>query len=134
MNNKPYLIDFPKIGSPELGYISVAEVEKNIPFKILRTFWTYFTPQNITRGRHAHFNTEQVLIALNGIIKVKIENNNIIEELILDTPNKGLYIPPSCWHIMEYSHDSVQLVFASTLYDEKDYIRDYSEYKKYYEI
>ena len=62
------------------------------------------------------------------------ENNNVIEELTLDTPNKGLYIPPSCWHVMEYSHDSVQLVFASTLYDEKDYIRDYSTYKKYYEI
>jgi len=132
MNHKPYLIQFPKIGSPELGYISVAEVQKNIPFDIKRTFWTYYTPHHISRGRHAHYLTQQVLIAVNGIIKVTTETNGKQEEFLLDNPHIGVYIPPNSWHTMEYSHNAVQLVFASTLYEEADYIRDYKEFLKYY--
>jgi hypothetical protein len=33
---------------------------------------------------------------------------------------------------MEYSHTAVQLVLASAVYDEKDYIRDYNKYKEVY--
>ena len=32
MKNELSIIEFPSIGEPELGYISVADVEKNIPF------------------------------------------------------------------------------------------------------
>jgi mannose-6-phosphate isomerase-like protein (cupin superfamily) len=128
----PNIIDFFKIGNSEIGYISVAEVQKNIPFEINRTFWTYYTPHHISRGRHAHYNTQQVLIAVNGIIKVTTETNGKQEEFMLDKPNLGLYIPPNSWHTMEYSHNAVQLVFASTLYDESDYIRDYQDFINYY--
>ena len=60
--DKPYLIDFPKIGEPSLGYISVAE-KNNLPFIPKRVYWTYFTPENIERGGHAHIELQQVLIA-----------------------------------------------------------------------
>jgi len=44
----------------------------------------------------------------------------------------GIYIPPLTWGVQyEYSSDAVLLVFASDSYDANDYIRDYSEYKKY---
>jgi hypothetical protein len=36
MENKPYIIELEKIGSPSLGYITVAEYQKNIPFDIKR--------------------------------------------------------------------------------------------------
>lgn len=130
---KTHIIQFNKIGEGSIGYISVVQAEQEIPFKIKRIFWTYYTPESITRGRHAHYYTEQVLIAVAGKINVMTELPDGKSEIfILDTPDKGLYIPPNVWHTMQYSHSSVQLVFASTKYDESDYIRKYEDFKKHY--
>lgn len=59
--NEPYLVELKSIGSPDIGYISIAESLQSIPFEIKRVFWSYYTPQMITRGRHAHHQLEQVL-------------------------------------------------------------------------
>ena len=48
----------------------------------------------------------------------------------LEKPGQGVYLPKHCWHTMQYSHNAIQLVLASTPYDESDYIRDYEEFKK----
>ena len=124
----PYLIEFNKHGQPNIGYISVAE-NSNLPFDVKRIFWTYFTPESIIRGRHAHFQTEQILFAAAGRIIITTENAyGTIETFKLEEPNFGLYIPPNIWHTMQYSHNAIQLVFASTIFDEKDYIRSYSDF------
>jgi dTDP-4-dehydrorhamnose 3,5-epimerase-like enzyme len=126
----PYIIEFPKIGSTEIGYISVAENQKNIPFETKRVFWSYHTPDNVVRGRHAHHQTEMILIAALGRIVVNTEMaNGELNVFSLESPNQGLYLPKYCWHTMQYSHIAVQLVLASELYDEKDYIRDYEIFK-----
>lgn len=131
--SKPYLIEFPKVGDSALGYISIAEHHKILPFDVKRTFWTFYTPESIVRGRHAHFKTEQILIAMAGRIIVNTEMpDGEILTYNLEKPNIGLYVPPHCWHTMQYSHSSVQLVFASTSYDESDYIRSYDKFKEVY--
>jgi hypothetical protein len=127
---KPHIIQFPKIGNSEIGFISIGEANKIIPFSIERVFWTYFTPQSLSRGRHAHRKTEQVLIAANGIIHVSTElPDGTVQNFVLDNPDIGVYVPPNAWHIMNYSHAAVQLVMASSKYDESDYIRDYDQFK-----
>jgi mannose-6-phosphate isomerase-like protein (cupin superfamily) len=129
---EPYLIKFPTNGSSSIGYLSIIENSINLPFTLERIFWTFHTPDSIVRGRHAHYNTEMVLIALSGRIIVNTEMPvNLKREIyILENPNEGLYIPKQCWHTMQYSHNSVQLVIASTKYNETDYIRDYSVFQK----
>ena len=130
---KPHYIEFPKIGESSIGYISIAQYDKQIPFEIKRSFWAYFTPESIVRGRHAHFKTEQILIAVTGRIIVTTEMpDGELSTFVLDKPNIGVYIPPAAWHTMQYSHTAVQIVFASTEYDEKDYIRNYEDYKSIY--
>ena len=130
MNNSPYIIEFPSNGSLEIGYLSIAE-KKNIPFDLKRIFWAFHTPDSVVRGRHAHFNTEMILIATSGIITVNTEDiKGNINSFKLDSPRKGLFIPKLNWHTMIYSHNAVQLVLASTDYDEGDYIRNYDEFKK----
>lgn len=127
----PYLIEFPKLGAPEIGYISVTEQLKQMPFEVQRTFWTYYTPESIVRGRHAHFKTEQVLVAVAGRIIVTTElPDGTVEVHRLEDPHVGLYVPPNVWHTMQYSHSAVQLVFASLPYDEQDYIRQYERFKE----
>jgi hypothetical protein len=125
-NNKPRLITFRKIGKPEEGYISVCEAGTDSPFPIERTFWTYFTPDSITRGRHAHHTTEMILVAAAGIIQVNTELlSGEKEKFVLQNPNVGLFIPKLCWHEMSYSHNAVQFVIANSRFSEEDYIRDY---------
>lgn len=129
---KPYLIQFDSIGDSALGYISVAEQNRNIPFNIIRTYWTYYTPQSVNRGGHANIEKEIVLIAVAGKIKVDIElQNGYKEHFELDRPDLGLYMPKLCWHTMNYSHNAVQLVLASNYYTITDYIRDYSQFHSY---
>ncbi len=129
MNNKPYLIEFNRIGGSALGYISVAEKE-TLPFEVNRIYWTYFTPEDVQRGGHAHYNLEQILLAVAGKIIVKTELlNGEKQEFVLDKPNVGLYIPKMCWREMHYTHNAVQVCIASLAYSEDDYIRNYEEFK-----
>lgn len=125
-----HIIDFAKLGDPAMGYISVGQNDK-LPFEIKRIFWTYYTPESIVRGRHAHHETQQILIAVTGRIVVNIETaEGAIQTFVLDNPNQGVYVPPNVWHTMQYSHTAIQVVMASTMYDEADYIRNYTDFKK----
>jgi mannose-6-phosphate isomerase-like protein (cupin superfamily) len=128
---RPHLINFPKLGASDIGYISVTEQDKTIPFRVERVFWTYFTPESIVRGRHAHHATQQVLVAAAGRIIVTTEMpDGTVDVFRLEDPNVGVYVPPCAWHTMQYSHSAVQLVFASAPYNEVDYIRQYDDFKR----
>ncbi len=127
---KPKLIYIGKIGKPDQGYVSVAEIESNIPFEIKRVYWTYFTPQDVLRGHHAHKSLHQAIFAVNGIIKFKFESvKGDIYEFKLDTPEEGIYVPPGYWREIQFSHNAVLLCLASEKYSEDDYIRDYSNFR-----
>lgn len=126
--NEPYLINFPKIGSLETGYLSICENEKLL-FIPKRIYWTYLTPENIERGGHAHIELEQILVAVAGKIDLTIQTfDNKLFEFHLDQPNLGVYIPKKSWRKMKYSSNAVQMCIASLEYDEDDYIRDYEKF------
>ena len=128
-HNKPHIINFQKIGDPSTGYISIAEFEKNIPFKIKRVYWTYHTPNEVNRGFHAHKELQQVIVAVSGVIRFKIINSLEEElEFILDGPSKGLVIPKMYWREISFSHNAVLLCLASEIFDENDYIRNFKEF------
>lgn len=128
---KPHLLIFNKIGNPNLGYISVGENHENIPFEIKRVYWTYYTPQDVTRGGHAHYDLEQVIVAVSGTITFITEDlQGNKEEFILNSPDKGLYIPKLIWRDIKFSHNAVLLCMASEKYIESDYIRDYETFLK----
>lgn len=127
---EPYLIHFDKIGSEEEGYITIASSKDKVPFEIKRSFWTHQTPENVQRGNHAHFQTEMILIALNGVIKVDcLIYPNYQKQFILSNPQTGLYIPIFCWHTMQYEQNAIQMVLTNTFYQPMDYIRNFDEYK-----
>jgi hypothetical protein len=127
--NKPKIIPFDKIGNSVEGYISIAQNEKSIPFYLKRVFWTYYTPEEIVRGKHAHYETEMILVAVAGIIVVETEClNGEKNTFVLDKPNVGLYIPKLVWHTMQYQHNSVQLCMTNSIFNEDDYIRDYKTF------
>jgi len=128
---RPRRLELERIGDPSIGYLTVQSLARGFPFEVRRVFWTFTTPPDVTRGRHAHHETEMVLLALSGEIKVSTELPDELPELfMLESPNEGLYLPPLCWRTMSYSPGAVQLVFASTEYSADDYIRDYDEFRR----
>ena len=130
MRKLPTIIEFPKLGNSSSGYISPAEKE-NLPFDVKRIYWTYYTPEDVERGGHSHVDVELILVAVSGIISITTEMpGDLKNTFILDTPNKGLYIPKYCWREMKYTHNAVQMCMASVEYDERDYIRNYNDFKK----
>lgn len=125
----PHLIEFSKIGKMELGYITVAENSK-LPFEIKRVYWTYYTPDSVTRGNHAHYELQQIIFAVSGSIDFTLENTDGEKfSFRLEHPNMGLFIPRRCWREFKLSHNAVLLCLASQEYSEDDYIRDYSVFK-----
>ena len=125
----PHLIDFSKVGKPELGYLTIAQ-NSSLPFRIERVYWTYYTPDEVLRGHHAHHALEQIIFAASGQIEFELEGLDGIKQLFsLTRPNVGLYVPRHYWRTIRFSHNAVLLCLASHEYDETDYIRDYAEFE-----
>jgi len=135
MSKQPSYINLSSIGKPEIGYITVAEYEKGIPFQIKRVYWTYYTPNEVLRGNHAHKELEQCIFAISGKIKFTLVNKDGVENYYeLDKPDIGLYIPPMHWRTIKFSHNAVLLCLASKKYDENDYFRKYDEFLNFKEV
>lgn len=127
----PTKITLDKHGTSAIGYLTAADAE-NIPFPVKRVFWTYFTPERIIRGKHAHKRTIVIVFALTGKIVVTTETTRGVKQtFVLDKPHVGLLIPPLVWHTQQYSHAAIQLVLASQPFNEKEYIRDYKKFTQY---
>jgi hypothetical protein len=126
---EPYLIELQKIGEEEIGYISVAQAASNVPFEIKRVYWIYQTPETVERGNHAHKNTIQLLICLKGKIKITLENKQRkVFEFVLNSPNRGLFIPNYYWRKLNFFDEAICLCLSSSDYSEEDYIREYQEF------
>jgi UDP-2-acetamido-3-amino-2,3-dideoxy-glucuronate N-acetyltransferase len=122
------LYHFPLINDIR-GNLIFAEFEKIIPFIAKRFFVITNVPSLQVRGEHAHFKCHQFLICIKGSCSVVFDDGKNCEEVILDQPNKGVYLPPMTWAIQyKYTSDAVLLVFASDYYDNADYIRDYDNF------
>ncbi len=92
----------------------------------------YDVPGGESRGGHAHKTLEQFVIAANGSFDVIIDDGAERKTVHLNRPYIGLYICPMVWReLNNFASGSVCLVLASDLFDEQDYIRDYSAFKEF---
>lgn len=120
-------IDIPNVFDPRGN---LAFIEKDtLPFKLKRVYYLYDVPSNAYRGGHAHKMQESLIIALSGSFEVILDNGKSKERVMLNKPNKGLYVPTNIWREIEnFSSGSVCLVLASTEFDANEYVRDYDEF------
>jgi dTDP-4-dehydrorhamnose 3,5-epimerase-like enzyme len=124
------LVDFKTLGD-ERGSLIAIEEDYNASFDIKRVYYLFDTKAGVERGFHAHKNLKQICIAVKGKCTFTLDNGIQRKEVILNTPNKGLYIENLIWREMkDFSSDCVLLVLASEYYDENDYIRDYDKFLK----
>jgi|TARA_B100000073_G_scaffold229565_1_gene191577 dTDP-4-dehydrorhamnose 3,5-epimerase-like enzyme len=111
------------------GNLVPIESKHDIPFDIKRIFYVHGVKNQDDRGKHSHHKTKQVLICLNGEVKVVCDDGKNKKSYTLSKPTQALYIPEMIWDEQTYkSEDSVLLVLANTHYDINDYIEDYDEF------
>lgn len=112
------------------GSLTVGEMDHDLPFVPQRYFAVFDVPSEKLRGEHAHHACHQFLICLSGSCMALLDDGKTRQEVLLDRPDVGLYMPPLIWGTQyKYSKDAVLLVFASAVYDPDDYIRDYDSFR-----
>ncbi len=118
-----------KVFGDERGKLISLEGNKNIPFEIKRVYYIYDTIPDFERGKHAHKNLEQIIIAIDGSCQFVLDDGKRREELWLNRPDVGLYIGKNMWREMRhFSYGCKLMILASEYYDEKEYIRDYDKF------
>ena len=117
------------IASDARGTISFGQHDTHLPFQPKRYFVVYDVPSKEVRGEHAHRKLEQVLTCIRGSVVLVVDDGHERDEVLLDSPEVGLYVPPMVWATQyRYSQDAMLLVLASDVYDPDDYIRSYEDF------
>ena len=122
-------INLPRILDPR-GNLSFFENSSQIPFDIERTYWIYDVPGGEQRGSHAFKESHEFIIALSGSFDVVLNDGEKEIKHSLNRSYYGLYVPNLLWRTLEnFSTNSLALIVSSISYDNKDYIRDFEEFK-----
>ena len=122
------MVDLPVVSDPR-GDLTFVEGSRHIPFEIRRVYYLYNVPVDSERGGHAHRNLEQVIFALSGSFRIKVDDGCKKSEYVLRDPRRGLYINRLIWREMDmFSQGAVCMVLASQPYDESDYYRKYEDF------
>jgi dTDP-4-dehydrorhamnose 3,5-epimerase-like enzyme len=82
------------------------------------------------RGQHAHLRATQYLFCLNGLIEVEMFDGTNSLKKVLRPKDYGLKIPRGIWAVQKFKSDSMLIVISSEKYDEKEYVRDFTLFKK----
>jgi dTDP-4-dehydrorhamnose 3,5-epimerase-like enzyme len=124
------IIDLPKILDPR-GNLSFFENSNQIPFDIKRTYWIYDVPGGEIRGGHAFKESHEFIVALSGSFDVVLHDGEKEVKYNLNRSYIGLLVPNLIWRRLEnFSTNSLALIVSSIGYNEKDYIRNFDEFKK----
>lgn len=124
------LINF-KVFGDERGKLISLEGAPFVPFEIQRVYYIFDTHPDQIRGKHAHMDLEQVVIAIDGSCEFLLDDGYTQESICLNRPDVGLYIGKGIWREMRhFSYGCKLMVLASAKYDENEYIRDYHIFTK----
>ena len=119
------------------------DAEENVlPFEIGKVLVMSDIRTDDVRGNHAHYETEEILVALTGGCVVDLDDGKGVRESVqlssnaqCLTPNAdtkpALLLYPHVWRtFFDFEPGTVLLVIANIKYDEADYIRDRAEFER----
>lgn len=113
------------------GDLTFIEGNIHVPFEIKRVYYLYNVHVDSERGGHAHRKLKQVLFAMSGSFRLRVDVGGEQREFLLRDPTKGILIENMVWRELDqFSQGAVCMVLASEHYDEADYIRNYEQYLK----
>jgi dTDP-4-dehydrorhamnose 3,5-epimerase-like enzyme len=113
------------------GLISVFNVSLITGFYVKRVYVISGEKKGSIRGHHAHKELKQIMFCNYGSIKIQLFDGLNWSDVILNQPNRFLFVEAMVWRTMEWMEDnSVLTVLASEEYDESDYIRDLIDFNR----
>ncbi len=128
------IIDLPKIHNRS-GNLTAMNEGIEVDFNIARVYYLYDIPGGESRGAHAHYELEQIIVAASGCFDVVLDDGINKKSFTLNRPYQGLYVTPGIWRdLVNFSSGAILLVLASLKYSESDYIRNYDDYLAYKKV
>ena len=113
------------------GKLVPINFNREFPIKVKRIFYI-FGKKNHYRGDHAHKKCKQLFIPVSGSISLIMKTNNKEEIVTLDSKNdKAILVPNLVWCRLKFlTKNSIVLVACDRKYEFKDYIDNYTNFKK----
>ncbi len=110
-----------------------------LPFRIGKVLTMWGMRPDDVRGMHAHYRTEEIIVALRGGCTFDLDDGRgtrAVVRLRTATGRGGKTVPalllyPRVWRTFRlFLPDTLLLVVANMHYDERDYLRDRSEFER----
>ncbi len=122
-----------KIDDGNDGNLCVMEVQRDIPFDIKRVYFITHLDNCVSiRGKHAHRQLHQAIFCIHGSFILSLDDGERTQDVHMYRDRLGVLLGAGLWHTMHtFSSGCVVLVAASDYFDERDYIRDYDEWKRW---
>lgn len=122
------LLELP-LAEDRRGKLTYVEGDRDIPFPIERVYFISGVPLDAMRAGHAHRQIEEIIVCVAGRFRVTLDDGRERIDVLLDRPDRGLYISTFVWHeLSDFSAEAVALGIASLPYDEEDHFRRYDEF------
>ena len=114
------------------GKLIPLSFNKRFPLKVKRIFFLY-GKKNKIRGDHAHKKCSQFFLPITGKAVLNIRTLNTKKSIKLSqSSNTAILVPPKYWCSLKFlKKNSVVMVTCDKLYDYKDYLHTFKDYKKY---
>ena len=101
---------------------------KEQPFNVKRIFYVTNVPKGEERGQHAHYQTQQQLICIQGNIDVKLHDGKELKTYNIKD-GESIFIDKMIYDSQVFNTGKdILLVLCSTNYDKGDYIEDFDEF------
>ena len=128
------IISFPinitKLGDSQNGGHLVPINMSGLPFIPKRMFHVSNVKHRFDRGRHAHYNTTQLIMCVSGNVVLTLKDGlGGVVSFNLKHPNTAILVPNMIWDEVDYGDSNTTLlVFSDTEYDPEDYIKPWDKY------
>ncbi|MGV2840941.1 sugar 3,4-ketoisomerase [Vibrio cyclitrophicus] len=111
------------------GTITIGELDKHFDFEIKRFFILSENLENKTRGEHAHYELEQIILCTSGSFTIELFDGELFDKIEMKAGGDAIYVPGLVWRKMyNFSDDAVMLVLCDRIYAEDRVIRSYEDF------
>ncbi len=135
----PFNVRHGNCGGSLVQFQKGAAEENALPFDIGKVLVMSDIRTDDVRGNHAHYETEEILVALTGGCTVEVDDGCGRKETVSisgaqeehEHLKSAILLYPHVWRTMrDFEPGTTLMVVANIQYDEADYIRDRAEFER----